>query len=142
MASVDVLTQELEAFYRQYIAAFNREELTGLAELFSYPWGSIGGRRGMVVIKDEAEFMRTMGKSKAALRGRGWARTGIDATHPSPTADDMGLLIADFTRYREDGTVLERGRACYTLRRDDGGWKIITLMEIAAPYLGPGNFPR
>ena len=142
MANADLLTKEMESFYRRYIDAFNSDELTGLAELFSYPWGSIGGRRGMVVIKDQADFTGAMGKSKAVLRERGWARTGIDTTRAWPTADDMGLLMADFTRYREDGSVLERGRACYTLRRDGGGWKIVTLMEIANPYLGPGNFPR
>jgi hypothetical protein len=142
MASADLLTQEMESFYRQYIDVFNREELTGLAGLFSYPWGSIGGKRGMVVIKDQADFMRAMGKSKAVLRERGWARTGIDITRAWPTADDMGLLIADFIRYREDGSALERGRACYTLRRDAGTWKIVTLMEVANPYLGPGDLPR
>src|SRR5271156_7025050 len=78
MASADLLTKEMESFYRRYIEAFNSEELTGLAELFSYPWGSIGGRRGMLVIRDQADFMRAMGKSKGVLRDRGWARTGID----------------------------------------------------------------
>ena len=54
----------------------------------------------------------------------------------------MGLLMTDFTRYREDGSVLERGRACYAVRRDAGAWKIVTLMEVADPYLGPGDIPR
>jgi len=89
MASADLLTKEMESFYRLYIEAFNSEELTGLADLFSYPWGSIGGRRGMVVIKDHADFVHAMGKSKTNLRKRGWARTGIDMTHAWPTADDM-----------------------------------------------------
>ena len=142
MASADLLTKEMESFYRRYIEAFNSEELTGLAELFSYPWGSIGGRRGMLVIKDQADFMRAMGKSKGVLRDRGWTRTAIDTIHAWPTADDLGLLMADFTRYREDGSVLERGRACYTMRRDAAAWKIVTLMEVANPYLGPGDFPR
>jgi hypothetical protein len=38
--------------------------------------------------------------------------------------------------------VLERGRACYAVRRDAGAWKIVTLMEVADPYLGPGDIPR
>lgn len=142
MADADLLTKEMESFYRQYIDAFNAEELTGLAGHFSFPMGLIGGKRGMVVIKEPADFVRSMGKTKDFLRHRGWARTGVDRVHAWPTADGMGLLMTDFTRYREDGSVLERGRACYSVRRDAGAWKIVTLMEVAEPYLGPGNIPR
>ena len=39
MANADLLTKEMESFYRQYIDAFNAEELTGLAGHFSYPMG-------------------------------------------------------------------------------------------------------
>ncbi|MGO9059331.1 MAG: hypothetical protein ACLQU2_18380, partial [Candidatus Binataceae bacterium] len=126
MASAEHLTKEMESFYRQYIDAFNAEELTGLAGHFSYPWGLIGGNRGLVVIKDQADFVRSMEKTKDFLRNRGWGRTGVDRVHAWPTADNMGLLMTDFTRYREDGSVLERGRACYTVRRDAGAWKIVT----------------
>lgn len=142
MASVELLTKEMESFYSQYIDAFNGEDLTALARLFSYPAGSIGGSRGMVVFADEAGFVESMAKAKAALRRRGWVRTGIDCVRAWPTADDMGLLMADYTRYREDGSALEHGRACYTLRRDAGGWRIITLMGVANPYRGPGDIPR
>jgi NTF2-like protein (DUF6841) len=142
MTNAGSLAEEMQAFYREYIDAFNCEDLTGLAGLFSYPWGVVTGKRGLSVIKDEAEFFRVLSKMKASLQSRGWARTGIEMTHGWPTGNDTGLLIADYVRYRSDGSVLERGRASYTLRRDAGQWKIVAMMEISAPFPGPGDIPR
>ena len=45
-------------------------------------------------------------------------------------------------RYKADGSILERGRACYTARRDGKAWKIIALSEIKPGYLGPGDIAR
>jgi NTF2-like protein (DUF6841) len=142
MTNASSLAEEIQAFYPEYIDAFNCEDLTGLAGLFSYPWGVVSGKRGLSVIKDEAEFFRVLSKMKASLRSRGWSRTGIEMTRAWPTGNDIGLLIADYARYRGDGSVLERGRACYTLRRDAGRWKIAAMMEISEPFSGPGDIPR
>ncbi len=142
MASAEQLAAEMQSFYRQYIEVFNAEDLTVLAGLFSFPCALFGGRRGMNVMNDQEAFVRMMGKTKTTLKGQGWARTGIDMTHAWATAPDMGLLISDYTRYRDDGGVLLHGRACYTLRRDDAQWKIVSMMEIAQPFPGPGDVPR
>ena len=50
--------------------------------------------------------------------------------------------MADYSRHRKDGSVLERGRTCYTLRRDAGAWKIVSMLEVSEPHLGPGDLPR
>ncbi len=100
MANAEELTAEMESFYRQYIDTFNSDDLTALARLFSFPWGVIGAGRGMNVINDEAGFMRVMQSAKASLKRHGWARSAIDSTRAWPTAEDMGLLVADYARYR------------------------------------------
>ena len=109
MASTELLAAEMEAFYRHYIDIFNGDDLTGFAALLSYPWGVVSGKRGMSVINDEAGFVRVFQKMKAGLKERGWARSAIDMMRAWPTGDDTGLLMADYSRHRKDGSVLERG---------------------------------
>jgi hypothetical protein len=47
-------------------------------------------------------------------------------------------LVADVTRYRADGSVLNHARANYTLCRRDGLWKVV----LAFPLLEEGfNVP-
>ena len=142
MTNTDLIIEEIQSSYRRYIDAFNGEDLDELAGFFSFPCGVLSGAHGMSVMKDQAEFVRVFGKMKARLKNEGWARTGIDTTHAWPTASDMALMVVDYTRYRDDATVLIRGRVCYTLRRDGGRWKIVTMSEVAEPYLGPGDIPR
>jgi hypothetical protein len=35
--------------------------------------------------------------------------------------------------------VIERGRYWYTVRKDGGSWKILTLAEVKPPFTGPEN---
>jgi hypothetical protein len=57
-------------------------------------------------------------------------------------AENLGMILADVTRHKSDRSTLERVRACYTLRRDAKGWKIVAMAEIKPPYLGPGDIAR
>ena len=76
------------------------------------------------------------------LKGCGWVRSAIDRFHAWVLAENLGMIMGDYTRYRADNSILEQGRACYTVRRDGTLWKIVTLIEIKPPFLGPGDIPR
>ena len=78
----------------------------------------------------------------AQLRERGWVRSGIDSLHAWALDENLGMIVSDVTRYKADNSVLEKLRACYTLRREGDGWKILTLTEIKPPFLGPGDIAR
>jgi len=49
---------------------------------------------------------------------------------------------ANYTCYRADNSILEQGRACYTVRGDRASWKIVALTKIKPPILGPGDIAR
>jgi hypothetical protein len=142
MADADQLAAEMRAFYPHYIDCFNGDDQAAYVALFSFPCVLLGGGQAVTIVKDAATWLGMMANAKAIMRSKGWARTGIEKTYAWPTAPDMGLLMSDFLRYRNDGSVLMRGRACYTLRREEGRLKIIAMMEVAPPMLGPGNIPR
>ncbi len=142
MADAEQLAAEMHAFYPRYIESFNGDDPDAYAANFSFPCVLFGGRQPVTVVPDAATWIAMMANTKTIMKSNGWARTGIEKTYAWPTAPDMGLLMADFVRYRSDGSVLMRGRACYTLRSADGRWKIVAMMEVAPSMPGPGGIPR
>jgi len=76
------------------------------------------------------------------LKARGWVRGGIDRFTAWAFTDDLAMVLTDFTRYKADGSILDAGRACYTVRRQGKAWKMLTITEVKPPFLGPGNLPR
>ena len=142
MITMEEIAKELEAFYQSYIAAFNREDIDAFTESFAYPYAWISGRHGLSQCATEGDHQRSFGKIMADLKERGWARSNVDRLKTWALAEDLAMILADATRYKADGSVLERVRACYTVRRDGKGWKIVSLSEVRPPFLGPGDIAR
>jgi hypothetical protein len=141
MPTSEEIARELETFYRHYIDVFNRED-DGFFACFAYPYGIVSGARGLAVIASSDDNREGIGRAMKAIKQRGWARSGIDSIKGWALGDNFGMILSDVTRYKSDHSVLEKIRACYMLRRDGGAWKIMTISEIAPPYLGPGDVPR
>ncbi|MBV8453533.1 MAG: nuclear transport factor 2 family protein [Deltaproteobacteria bacterium] len=142
MTTNEQISIELEAFYKSYIAAFNREDIDAFSESFAYPYAWITGRHGLSQFATEGDHQRSFSKIMADLKERGWARSDIDQLKGWALAEDLAMILADVTRHKADGSILERVRACYTVRRETKGWKIVTLSEVKPPFLGPGNLAR
>jgi ketosteroid isomerase-like protein len=142
MITAEQVSQELEAFYKSYIAAFNREDIDAFTESFAYPYAWVTGPRGLSQCATESDHQRSFGKIMSDLKERGWARSGIDQLKAWGLAEDLAMILADVTRYKHDDSILERVRACYTVRRDVKSWKIVVLSEVRPPFLGPGDLAR
>jgi hypothetical protein len=142
MPSATQIVAELEAFYRGYIDDFNREDIDAMGEAFAFPYAWITGGRGLALCASERDHQSGFGQIMIAIKGRGWVRSGIDRFTAWPLAENLGMIVADVTRYQAGDAILERVRACYTLRRDGKGWKIVTIAEVKPPFLGPGGILR
>ncbi len=142
MQSAEDIARELERFYRDYIEIFNSEDLDRVADSFSYPCAVISGERGLAPTANRDENRTMFGRLMPALKQRGWARSDIVRIKAWAMGENLGMLVADVTRNRADNAVYERLRGCYTLRRDRGAWKIVTISEVSDPFLGPGDLPR
>jgi ketosteroid isomerase-like protein len=140
--ATDQISEELEAFYQSYIAAFNREDIDAFTDTFAFPYAWITGRHGVSQCVSQGDHQRSFAKIMADLKERGWVRSDVDQLKTWPLAEDLAMILADVTRYKADGSVLERVRACYTLRREAKDWKILTLSEVRPPFLGPGDVAR
>lgn len=136
------IATELEAFYKDYIDVFNREDIHAMTECFAFPCALISGDRGLQVCNNEADNRRLFGHVISDIKASGWVRSGIDRLAAWALADNLGMLLADYTRYKADGSVMKSSRACYTLRRDGKSWKFLTIADLDPGFLGPGNLPR
>lgn len=142
MPAASEIVTELETFYKGYIDAFNREDIDAFSEAFSYPYAFVTGERGLATCATESDHQRFFGKIMSDLKSRGWVRSGIDRVKAWPFADNLAMIVADYKRYKADGSILEQGRACYTVRREGKAWKMVTIAEVKPPFLGPGDLPH
>jgi hypothetical protein len=133
--------KELDRFYRGYVDAFNRQDPDRVVGCFAIPYGWVTGERGLAAITNEGDHRNGFSRLMLELRQRGWVRSGINLLKTWALSDNLAMTLADFTRYRADGSMLENGRACYTALRDSDSWKIIAITEIKPPFLGPGDCP-
>ena len=141
MATSEEIVRELESFYRHYIDVFNREDAE-FYDCFANPYAMVSGARGLLTVANNDDNRKSFGRIMKTLKEQGWARSGIDRINAWAMAADFGMILSDVTRYKADGSVMEKIRACYSLRRDKDKWKIVTITEVTPPFLGPGNIAR
>jgi ketosteroid isomerase-like protein len=138
MADVNTIVREVEAAYQHYIDVFNREDANGFVGCYAHPHAMLSGEHGMMVINTEADHLRGYQRIMEGLHKSGWGRSGIDRMQVFPFSSSLAQLVADVTRYKTDGAILEKLRASYMLRREGGAWKIVALGLVEAPFSGPG----
>lgn len=142
MSSVEQIRKEVEALYKSYGAAFNGRDASAISECFACPCALVTGEQGLIQFASTGELRGMLGKLLADLKERGWTRSEMDQIKVWPIADDLVMVLADATRYKADGSVLESVRACYMVRCDGKNWKIVTVSEVQPPFLGPGDLLR
>lgn len=142
MADTSTITHEIETSYAAYSGAFNHEDIASVVRYIAAPYiMTIGGNVPMVA--PDAEAVRRMfDQNLARMKGIGWAKSDYKIVHIWPLSTDHALLVTDIVRWKADGTMLEKGRYCYSLRRADPIWQITGVTDIREPFTGPGDFPR
>jgi hypothetical protein len=131
MADHAAITREVEAAYQHYIDVFNRRDAAEIADLFDRPHARVSGEDGLTIVSDDADQRLQWSESRTAfLADIGCDRTGINDLQIWPLSPTLAQLVADVTRYKKDGSVLQRFRANYTLRRRDGRWKVIIIYPV------------
>ncbi|NOT56220.1 MAG: DUF4440 domain-containing protein [Deltaproteobacteria bacterium] len=138
MSDANAIIREIEDAYRHYIEVFNRSDAAGFVGCYAHPHTMLSGEQGMVVVNTEADHHRVYQGMAAALEKSNWGRSEIDRLQTWPYSKSLAQLVADVTRYKKDGSVLEKLRATYTFRNEKGAWKILAFSLIEAPFSGPG----
>jgi hypothetical protein len=118
----------IEAHYRAYIETFNRKDAAGVARLLAFPAMMGGTGHPPMRIPDATAYQRLIESTYQQFRAKGWVRSQIDGMEAVVTAGDTGVLAARFSRYREDGGIIEEGGGHYVMVRRDGEWRIIAAI--------------
>ena len=141
MAETNTIVREIEAAYQHYIDVFNREDAAGFVACYTHPHTMLSGEQGLSTVNSAADHERGYHAIMKTLHTQEWGRSGIDRMQIWPFSDSLAQLVADVTRYKKDGSVLEKLRANYMLRREAGGWKFLSFWLVSQPFSGPG-LPR
>ena len=141
MADTPTIVREIEAAYQHYIDVFNREDAAGFVGCYTHPHTMLSGEQGLSTVQTAEEHQRGYQHIMKALHKQEWGRSGIDRMQIWPFSESLAQLVADVTRYKRDGSVLEKLRANYMLRREKDGWKILAFGLVVPPFSGPG-LPR
>ena len=64
----------------------------------------------------------------AHFKTKGWVHSQIDRLDAVATGGDTGVISADFSRWRADGSLIERDSGHYITRIIDGEWKIVAAI--------------
>ncbi len=124
------ILEEVEAAYRHYVDVFNGRDPQEIADLYHRPHAQVIGEIGLSVVANDADQEQWYEFVMAALGDQGWHRTEVETVWIWPLSPTLAQLVADVTRYRADGCVLNQARANYMLCRRDGVWKVVLTFPL------------
>jgi hypothetical protein len=130
MPNHGAILDEVEAAYRHYVEVFNGRDPQEIADLYHRPHALLIREIGLSVVTDDADQEQWYEFAMSALDDQGWDRTEIEKVWIWPLSPTLAQLVADVTRYRADGSVLNYARANYTLCRRDGVWKVVLTFPL------------
>ncbi|MHB8383891.1 MAG: nuclear transport factor 2 family protein [Candidatus Binataceae bacterium] len=131
MRREEEIIAEVEAFYRAYIDAFNREDIDSYSDFFM-PGYSLILPDNVATYATAAELQRYSAQAFIDVKSRGWTRSAVDLLKVTPLGDNQAMILAEVTRYRGDESVLLRARVSYIVIRTAQGWKIAAMIPLAS----------
>ncbi len=123
----DVNFAAIAALFDQLVARFGSTDVPSLRALYHLPCMATLAQ-GAQVLADSAAFDTFFSAMLERLRGQGFARSAYRSLSVKTLAPTLALAAMHWTRYRDDGTVLETLGATYTLVQHDGAWRIAALI--------------
>jgi ketosteroid isomerase-like protein len=123
MAEVDPF-DDVEAFYGPYRKAFHSGDMAAIEALFEYPY-VLSNPEGVREIHDSSFYKALFDK----LKGGGWIGSRFDRFRKLRMGKDGAIVMVDYSRLREDGSVMNSGSAAYVLRHRPDGWKLVGILD-------------
>ncbi len=118
----------ISTFIEHYCATFRPGNAAAAVSYFHFPVIIVAGGSKLHFSKvDELKAMFDNGLG--ALQESGFSHSTVGEMHIHRLTDTVAIVSAAFTRWHEDGSVLENIAATYTLLAESGeDWKITALI--------------
>lgn len=115
-------TREALAVVDRYLAALNARDTEAIRAAFNFPHLRIGrnGNLSRYETPADYDFSHFYGPTSRD----GWHHTAWDKTEVVFATEGKAHVAVDFTRYREDGSVIGRYFSLYIVTCRDGHWGI------------------
>jgi ketosteroid isomerase-like protein len=112
--------------YTDYFEAFQTLDPEAVLPYYHTPFLALTPA-GVRAVDDVADARAMFADMMKALRERGYARSGWARLGLRQLSADTAMVSCEVTRYRADGTALERFGATYAFRKTEAGWRIAML---------------
>ena len=122
MAIDETIRAEAVAAVDRYYAALNAHDEAGVRNSFHYPHVRIGTGGAVTIYptRDDYRFAFFLDRTSKD----GWHHSAWDKAEVVFATADKAHIAIDFTRYREDGSVIGHYFSLYVVTRRDGRWAI------------------
>jgi len=118
---------EIRALFDEIAAAFSVLDIARYKRTYQLP-ALIITPNNCIAIRDEAELDVFIAPLVEGLRARGYARSTYRDLSVHKFDDSRAFTSMHWTRYKQDGSVLEELGATYIIVRTKDGWRLATLM--------------
>jgi hypothetical protein len=115
---------EIEAFYETYLDTFSAGDLPALDPMFEYPY-LLSDAEGVREIPDSGLYRSIID----SFQGTGYARSRFDSFRKLRMGHDRAMVFVDYTRVRQDGSIMKTAKGAYILRHRPDGWKIVAMFD-------------
>ena len=113
--------------FTNYTQAFQTLDPRAVLPYFHVPCMFIPPQ-GVRVLATAADVEALLTQVMKGLKARSYARSELMDLHVKQMSGNTALVSVSRARYTPDGRELERLGETYTLRRTEGGWKIVVAM--------------
>ena len=121
MSDAQARTEALAAVDR-YLAALNARDTEAIRAAFNFPHLRIGAKGNLTRFEKPEDY--DFSHFYRATSADGWHHTSWDKTEAVFAAEGKVHVAVNFTRYREDGSVIGRYFSLYIVTCQNGHWAI------------------
>ncbi len=114
--------KEALAAVDRYVAGLNARDTNAIRDAFNFPHLRIGAKGNLLRYEKSEDY--DFGHFFRAVTIDGWHHTRWDKTEVVFATESKVHVAVDFTRYREDGSVIGHYFSLYVVTCQDGHWGI------------------
>jgi ketosteroid isomerase-like protein len=122
------LEQEVDQVFVEYFRDFSNLDLKAIVSYFHLPCTFIVPQE-VFVFTSAAEVEAFWGPRFDDLKAQRFGHTERAQGNVKALNDDTAIASSLAVRYSDDGAELERRGATFILRKNAGGWKIVSLVH-------------
>ena len=113
--------------FRDYVQSFQSLQARATVSYLQVPFVFISDQ-GMRVLVDPGSLETFIGQVMESLKGRAFSRSEITDMRVNQISEKIAVVSVRRTRYKADGSELERVGETYTFRKLDHDWKIAAAL--------------